>query len=164
MAAFRREFVMADIYPVGVAAHGRVVWFAWVSDDYDYVLSKNGRPVSAGSKEDLDYEVAACDGTLDWEGESLLDFESLISSIDSGVGVSPDAVIDAWNFMTDLFRVVANAPRKMFHVDMIDTYDSFFSQCEIARAVGLTSVSISRHDLDRAKIVLEDGLQMVLSI
>lgn len=33
---------MADIYPVGIAAQGRVVWFAWVSDEYDYVLSKTG--------------------------------------------------------------------------------------------------------------------------
>ena len=155
---------MADIYPVGIAAQGRVVWFAWVSDEYDYVLSKNGRPVSAGSRERLNYEVAACEGAVDWEGESLLDFESLINSVDSGVEVSPDAVIDAWNFMTDLFRVVANAPRRMFHADMIDTYDTFFSQCEIARAVGLAAVSISRRDLDRAKIVLQNGLQMVLSI
>lgn len=156
--------VMADIYPVGIAAHGRIVWFAWVSDDYDHVLSKKGSPVSAGSKEGLDHEVAACDGALDWEGESLLDVESLISSVDSGVGVSPDAVIDAWNFMTDLFRVVEKSPRKMFHADMMDTYDAFFSQCDIARTVGLASVSISRRDLDRAKIVLQNGLQMVLSI
>jgi len=41
---------------------------------------------------------------------------------------------------------------------------TFFSQCEIARAVGLAAVSISRRDLDRAKIVLQNGLQMVLSI
>lgn len=76
---------MADIYPVGIAAQGRVVWFAWVSDEYDYVLSKNGRPVSAGSREGLDYEVAACEGAVDWEGESLLDFESLIDSFDCGL-------------------------------------------------------------------------------
>lgn len=93
----------------------------------------------------------------------LLDFESLIDLIDSEVGVSPDAAIDAWNFMTDLFRV-ANAPRKIFHADMIDTYDTFFSQCEIARAVGLAAVSISRRDLNRAKTVLQNGLQMVISI
>jgi len=49
----------------------------------------------------------------------------------------------------------------MFHSELIDTYDVFFSQCGIAGAIGLESVPFSRRDLDALLIVLRDGWQMV---
>ncbi len=152
-----------NIYPIGIASGESVVWFAWVSDEHDHLMSIDGAAVRASSRHDLNLAVASAGGSLDWEGESAFDVDALISSARSGVGVDPEAVIDFWNFMTDLFRVVENAPMEMFYSELIDTYDVFFSQCGIAGAVGLEPVSISRRDLDALLIVLHDGLQMVIN-
>ncbi|MBW8774659.1 MAG: hypothetical protein JF596_06240 [Stenotrophomonas sp.] len=46
----------------------------------------------------------------------------------------------------------------------MDTYDAFFSQCEVAQSLGLRSISIARRDLDRALAVVRDGMRMVLGI
>lgn len=126
-------------------------------------MAVDGTVVHASSRHDLNLAVASAGGALDWEGESAFDVDALISSARSGVGVDPEAVIDFWNFMTDLFRVVENAPMEMFHSELIDTYDVFFSQCGIAGPVGLEPVSISRRDLDALLIVLHDGLPMVIN-
>jgi len=154
---------MTDIYPVGVSFGKSIVWFAWVSDEHDHLMSIDGAAIRAFSRDDLDLAVATTGGALDWEGESMFDVDSLMSSARSGVGVEPETVINFWNFMTDLFRVVENDPMKMFHSEYIDTYDVFFSQCGIAGAIGLKSASISRRDLDALLIVLRDGLQMVIN-
>ena len=152
---------MADIYPVGVASGGSVVWFAWISGYYDRLMSVEGVAVHAFNRDALDLAVATAGGTLDWDGETEFDVDSLIASARSGVGVEPEAVINFWNFMTDLFRVVENVPMEMFHSELIDTYDVFFSQCGIAGAIGLEPAPISRRDLDALLIVLRDGWQMV---
>jgi len=154
---------MADIYPVGIAAGGNIAWFAWVSDDRDHLMTVDGAAVHASSRDALDLAVVTAGGALDWEGESVFDVDSLMSSACSGVGVEPETVINFWNFMTDLFRVVESSPMGMFHSELIDTYDVFFSQCGIAGAIGLESASTSRRDLDALVIVLRDGLQMVIN-
>lgn len=155
---------MEAIYPVGVVGGKRIIWFAWVSGDHDRLMSSTGRPVCDSSKEGLEGQVAARGRVLDWEGESIIDLDSLVSSVDSGREVDPGKVVDAWNFMTDLFRVIDNAPRQLFHAESMDTYDAFFSQCEVAQSLGLRSISIARRDLDRALAVLRDGMRMVLRI
>ena len=152
-----------NIYPIGIASGESVVWFAWVSDDRDHLMAVDGVAVHASSRDALDLAVVTAGGALDWEGESMFDVDSLMSSARSGVGVEPETVINFWNFMTDLFRVVENDPMEIFHSELIDTYDVFFSQCGTAGAVGLEPVSISRRDLDALLIVLRDGLQMVIN-
>ena len=66
--------------------------------------------------------------------------------------------------MTDLSRVIDNAPNQLFHAELMETYDIFFSQCEVAQSLGLRSISIARRDLDRALVVLRDGRRMVQGI
>lgn len=164
MEPSEQESIVEAIYPVGVAGGMRIIWFAWVSGDHDRVMSSNGRPVCDSSKEGLEGQVAARGRVLDWEGESVIDLDSLISSVDSGREVDPGEVVDAWNFMTDLSRVIDNAPNQLFHAELMETYDIFFSQCEVAQSIGLRSISIARRDLDRALVVLRDGRQMVQGI
>lgn len=143
---------MEAMYPVGVVGGKRIIWFAWVSGDHDRVMSSNGRPVCDNSKEGLEGQVAARGRVLDWEGESIIDLDSLVSSVDSGREVDPGKVVDAWNFMTDLFRVIGNAPKQLFHAELMDSYDAFFSQCEVTQSLGLRSISIARRDLERTLV------------
>ncbi len=152
-----------NIYPIGIASGESVVWFAWVSDDRDHLMAVDGVAVRASSRDALGLAVVTAGGTLDWEGESMFDVDSLMSSARSGVGVEPETIINFWNFMTDLFRVVENDPMEIFHSELIDTYDVFFSHCGIAGAIGLESASISGRDLDALLIVLRDGLEMVIN-
>lgn len=133
LVAFHAE-ASVNIYPIGIVSGESVVWFAWVSDDRDHLMEVDGVAVHASSRDALDLAVVTAGGALDWEGESVFDVDSLMSSACSGVGVEPETVINFWNFMTDLFRVVESSPMGMFHSDLIDTYDVFFSQCGIAGA------------------------------
>lgn len=163
MRGIFRVGAWVNIYPIGIASRESVVWFAWVSDDRDHLMAVDGVAVRASSRDVLDMAVATAGGALDWEGESAFDVDSLMSSACSGVGAEPESVINFRNFMTDFFRVVENSPMGIFHSELIDTYDVFFSQCGTAGAVGLEPVSISRRDLDALLIVLHDGLQMVIN-
>ncbi len=102
---FRVE-AWVNIYPIGIASREGVVWFAWVSDDRDHLMAVDGGTVRASIRDVLEMAVATAGGALEWEGESVFDADALASSARSGVGVEPEEIINFWDFMTDLFRVV----------------------------------------------------------
>lgn len=72
-------------------------------------------------------------------------------------------MIDIWNLLTDLFRTISGSDGR-FHADLSETYDAYFSRCEVACFVGLQPETLASQDVINAIKVLEDGVTMISGV
>ena len=142
-------------------ANGEEAWFLWESSDAgDFFWSSGGGVLTAEDWPALLHKADALAGYLRIGEESFFDLDGAMRSLRTASSVDPELMIDIWNLLTDLFRTLSGSNDR-FHADLSDTYDRYFSRCEVAGFVGMPPGIISPQDLRNAISVLEDGASMI---
>lgn len=150
-----------EVFPVRLRANGKEAWFLWESSDAaDFFWSNEEGVLVAEDWPVLMSEVDQLDKRLKVGDHSFFDVDGALRSLRETSRVDPELMIDIWNLLTDLFRTISGS-RDRFHVDLSDTYDAYFSRCEVAGFVGIIPDVLSSEDVKNALKVLEDGAKMI---
>jgi len=150
-----------EVFPVRLHANGVEVWFLWESSDAGDFFWANDDGVLVA------YDCLVMISKLDLSSEavkvgdqSYFDLDGALRALRETSSIDPELMIDIWNVLTDLFRTISGG-KERFHSDFSDTYDSYFSRCEVAGFVGIRPDDLSSKDVKNAIKVLEDGLAMI---
>lgn len=153
-----------EVFPVRLRANGDEAWFLWESSDAgDYFWGEDEGLLVA---EDLPSIMSKADlsaGNVKVGGQSFFDVDGALRSLRATSSVDPELMIDIWNLLTDLFRTISGS-RDRFHADLSETYDVYFSKCEVAGFVGLQPDTLASQDVMNAIKVLEDGVTMISGV
>lgn len=153
-----------EVFPVRLRANGEDAWLLWESSDAgDYFWGKDGGLLVA---EDLPSILSKADlsaGNVKVGEESFFDVDGALRSLRATSSVDPELMIDIWNLLTDLFRTISGS-KDRFHADLSETYDAYFSGCEVAGFVGLQPETLASQDVMNAIKVLEDGVAMISGV
>lgn len=106
--------------------------------------------------------MSAYDG-VSVEGETFYDMDGCLIALREGRAQNAELVVEVWNILSDLSSTILGERRK-FHPEHADSYDAFFSQCEVAGFVGMAPEPISKGDITNAIAVLESGVTLVLGV
>ncbi len=152
-----------DVFPVGIALRGEIVWLGWVSQDDagEFFLVINGRLIfSYEGKEGLMQEVVKIFPDAQMEVESFFDFDSAAQRLDKDVVIESDFALDIWNILTDLYHTFGGMDT-MFFESRRDVYLRLFSQSEAAPLVGVQRTQLSAHDLAVVREVILEGVDLL---
>lgn len=150
-----------EVFPVRLRANGKEAWFLWESTDAtdffwsneEGVLVAEDWPILMSKADVLAEHVKVGD-------HSFFDVDGALKSLREASIVDPELMIDIWNLLTDLFGTISGS-KDRFHADLSDTYDAYFSRCEVAGFVGILPGPLSSEDVKNAIKVLVDGAKMV---
>ena len=142
-------------------ANGEEAWFLWESSDAgDFFWSNDEGVLAAEDWPTLLHKSDVLAGRVKIGEESFFDVDGAMRSLRTASSVDPELVIDIWNLLTDLFKTISGSNDR-FHAELSDTYDCYFSKCEVAGFVGIQPGIISTQNIKNAIRVLEDGASMI---
>ncbi|WP_313348759.1 hypothetical protein [Stenotrophomonas sp.] len=151
-----------EVFPVGLRANHVDVWLAWESpgSGADYFWATEEGILHADSLSVMLEEIHRVDGGVKVGIDAYFDVDGALRCLREHAAVDPELMIDIWNLLTDLSRTHSGRG-EFFRADLSDTYDAYFSRCEVAEFVGLEEGEISAEDLENAGKVLKDGIALI---
>lgn len=153
-----------EVFPVRLRANGEEAWFLWESSDAgDHIWGKDEGLLVAQDLPSIMSKADLSAGNVKVGGPSFFDVDGALRSLRETSSVDPELMIDIWNLLTDLFRTISGSNDR-FHADLSETYDVYFSKCEVAGFVGLQPDALSSQDVMNAIKVLEDGVTMISGV
>ncbi|WP_282295259.1 hypothetical protein [Stenotrophomonas sp. PS02289] len=153
-----------EVFPVRLCVNGEEAWFLWESSDAGDFFWSNEQGVLVA--EDWPTLMSSADlpaGGVRVGDQSFFNVDAALRSLRESSSVDPELMIDIWNLLTDLFRTVSGSNAR-FHAGLSDTYDAYFSRCEVADFVGVQPGTPSSLDVKNAIKVLEDGATMIAGV
>lgn len=153
-----------EVFPVRLRANGEEAWLLWESSDAgDYFWRKGEGLLVAEDLPSIMLKADLSAGNVKVGGQSFFDVDGALRSLRATSSVDPELMIDIWNLLTDLFRTFSGS-KDRFHADLSETYDGYFSRCEVAGFVGLQPNTLASQDVMNAIKVLEDGVTMISAV
>jgi hypothetical protein len=150
-----------EVFPVRLRANRTDTWLAWETPDGPaYFWATEEGVLYADSLSGLLEEIDRIDAGASVGCESYFDLDGALRCIRERAAVDPELMIDIWNLLTDLSRTFSGT-REIFRADLSDTYDVYFSRCEVAEFVGLGADEVSAANAENASEVLEEGLVLI---
>lgn len=156
--------VQREVFPVGLRANDEEAWFLWESTNAgDFFWIKDEGLLAADDLLSIMSKAALSAEYVKVGGQSFFDLDGALRSLRATSSVDPELMIDVWNLLTDLFRTISGSDGR-FHADLSETYDAYFSRCEVAGFVGLQPETLASQDVMNAIKVHEDGVTMISGV
>lgn len=153
-----------EVFPVRLHANGEEAWFLWESSDAsDFFWSNDEGLLTADDLPSIMSNADLSAGDVKLGGQSFFDVDGALRSLRTNSSVDPELMIDIWNLLTDLFMTISGS-KERFHADLSETYDAYFSRCEVAGFVGIQPETLASQDVINAIRVLEDGVTMISGV
>lgn len=132
-----------EVFPVGFLAGGNEIWLAWESvESRDRFLQDERGFLPAESLAEISRMIMNAYDGVSVEGETFYDMDSCLIALREGCAKNPELLVEVWNILSGLSSTILGERRK-FHPGHADSYDAFFSQCEVAGFVGMAPEPIS---------------------
>lgn len=152
-----------EIFPVHLAINGQAIWLGWMSSDSgDCFVANANRIVWSSTCPGLWSAIDAV-WTVYQRGEpSFFNVDLALEHLRHDRIGDIELLMNIWNLLTD-FHNTGGRRARLFHERHFDTYQTLFANCEVADWVGVEHQDVELTQVRSARVVIEDGVAMILS-
>lgn len=154
-----------SFYPVQLMLLGRPMFLLWRTGTNDEYLSDLGALLTWPDLGRLDAYCAA-NGMPPNQSESLLklNLDELREFIDCKRELTPDKVVDFWNFFIDIEFTHRNSQFSQLDENLRDLYGKTFAMTSSGEVVGLEPIPYLDGEIAQLQALMGSGLSMVLTL
>ncbi len=157
-----------EIFPICLHAGGHKIWVGWRLVDLPEtpLVGHNGNLLWANSKKHYVDNYYRRKKSGNFETETEIDLDGVLSALESRKDVKPDDLLNAWNMLTDIRNSLDYKIGFAFSIkerECLGTYDRVFSATATSGIVKFYAGALKPKDFENAAAVISMGISMLLN-